>query len=187
MIERGDRVQKELVKRMKILYTNHHKWLLQASLNITKNMEDAEDLIGDLYLYLMEKGSKQVYYKDSFNLLYCHRFLTTRWVNKVNRNKRMISNDNFIEDSWDLQDEPYPIEEDQRIMEAYEKVQTELHRLSKTRMWTQAQLFSLYHMSDDTMIEVANKIGISKSTTFISIKKIRDYLKQNIQNPFRNN
>lgn len=185
MIERGSKSQKELVKRMQTLHKKHYVWLLQSSMNITKNREEAEDLIGDLYLYLMEKGGKQVYYKDSFNLLYCHRFLTTRWVNKINKTKRIQSEPNPYR--FDIIDEVYPIEEDQRIMEAYEKVETELKRLSKTRMWPQAQLFSLYHMSDDTMIEVANKIGISKSTTFISIKKIRDYLKQNIQNPFRNN
>jgi len=187
MIERGGKVQKEMLKRMNTLYTKHHQWLLQASLNITKNIEDAEDLIGDLYLYLMEKGTKKIYYKDSWNLLYCHRFLTTRWINKVHHKNRIINKSNFIDDCWDLQDEVYPIEEDERIMEAYEKVEEELKKLSKTRMWPQAQLFSLYQMSDDTMIEVAKKIGISKSTTFISIKKIRDYLKQNIENPFRNN
>jgi len=40
-------------------------------------------------------------------------------------------------------------------------------------------------MSDDTMIDVAKKIGISKSTTFISIKRIREHLKNTIRSPFK--
>ena len=39
-------------------------------------------------------------------------------------------------------------------------------------------------MSDDTLDEVANKIKISKSTTFLAVKKIRKILKEVINNPF---
>ena len=183
MIERGSRKHKELIRRMDILYRKHYVWLLQASINITKNKEKAEDLIGDLTLYLMEKGDETIYYKDSFNLLYCHRFLSTRWINQVNRNKRIEYTSH--QPSVTIPDEVYNTEEDERIMEAYESVQEELQRLTKTRMWPQERLFSLYHMSDDTMLEVANKIGLSKSTVFMSLKKIREHLKNNIQNPFQ--
>ena len=40
-------------------------------------------------------------------------------------------------------------------------------------------------MSPDTLDETAKKIGISKSTTFIAVKKIRKYLKTAIDNPFK--
>jgi predicted DNA binding protein len=39
-------------------------------------------------------------------------------------------------------------------------------------------------MSDDTLDEVANKIGISKSTTFLAVRKVRRILKEVIDNPF---
>jgi predicted DNA binding protein len=35
------------------------------------------------------------------------------------------------------------------------------------------------------MMDVANKIGISKSTTFTSIKKVREHLSKVINNPFK--
>jgi predicted DNA-binding protein YlxM (UPF0122 family) len=38
--------------------------------------------------------------------------------------------------------------------------------------------------NDDTLQELADKIGISKSTCFIAIKKIRKHLKEVIDNPF---
>lgn len=182
MVDRRSKKHKELLKRMNVLHQKHHLWLLQSSMNITKNKEFAEDLVGDLYLYLMEKGSPSIFYKDSFNLLYCHRFLSSRWLNHVNRTKRISLESNM--GKWDREDEIYPIEEDNRIMEEFEKVELELKRLSTTRLWPQAQLFSMYYMTDDNMIEISNKIGICKSTTFNSIKKIRDYLKETLQNPF---
>jgi DNA-directed RNA polymerase specialized sigma24 family protein len=130
----------------------------------------------------MEKGTPSIYYKDSFNLLYCHRFLSTRWINHINKSKRIQLEENI--GKWDREDEIYPTEQDERIMEEFENVQKELKRLSTTRLFPQAQLFSMYYMSDDNMIEISNKIGICKSTTFNSIKRIRDYLKETIKNPF---
>lgn len=167
---------------MEILQREHYVWLLQSATNITKHREEAEDLIGDLYIYLLEKGNPSIYYADSFNLMYCYRFLQTRWINKINKKKKLKFD--YHMNNVDVEDEVYPMEEDLAIMEAYDEVQKELDRLTKTRMFPKAMLFKLYYDNDDTMIEVANKIGISKSTTFISIKKIREHLKDMIKNPF---
>lgn len=173
----------ECNKRLETLHKKHYIWLLQTSKNISKSTENAEDLIGDLYLYLSEKCNPKIWYKDSFNLMYCHRFLQTRWINKKQKGKRMKTEDDMMK--FDREDDVYPIEQDDEIMRAFEEVHEELERLSQTRMWPKAQLFKLYHMSDDTMIDVAKKIGISKSTTFISIKRIREHLKNNIRSPFK--
>lgn len=173
----------ELKQRLDTLHRKHYIWLLQSATNITKNREEAEDLIGDLYIYLADKGNPKIYYKDSFNLMYAYRFLQTRWVNKINQNKKFKVTS--LSNQFDCEDEEYPIEQDQRIMDAFDKVERELERLSTTRLWPKAKLFELYYCNDDTMIEVADKIGISKSTTFISIKKIREHLKTIIDNPFK--
>lgn len=173
---------KELRKRMEILHKKHYIWLIQSATNITRSREEAEDLVGDLMVYLIEKGNRTIYYKDSFNLMYCYRFLQTRWVNKINKKNKLKVDE--LTYRMDIEDEVYPIEQDQKIMETFDSVQKELERLTKTRMWPKAKLFQLYYENEDTMIEIAEKIGISKSTTFISIKKIREHLKQQIQNPF---
>lgn len=172
----------DLQKRIDVLHRKHYIWLLQSSKNITKNTQDAEDLIGDLYVYLLERGNSKIYYKDSFNLMYLYRFLQTRWINKINNSKKLKLEYNL--DSLDFEDDPYPLEEDLVMMKAYDDIQQELERLSTTRMWPKAKLFQMYYDSDDYMIEIANKIGISKSTTFISIKKVREHLKSIIKNPF---
>ena len=182
MIDLSRKRIEELKSRMDILHREHYIWLLQSATNITKHREEAEDLIGDLYIYLSEKGNPSIYYADSFNLMYCYRFLQTRWINKINKRKKIKFD--YHMSNVDVEDEVYPMEQDIKIMEAYDDVQRELERLGTTRMWPKAKLFQLYYGNDDTMIEVANKIGISKSTTFISIKKIREHLKDMIKNPF---
>jgi predicted DNA-binding protein YlxM (UPF0122 family) len=52
-------------------------------------------------------------------------------------------------------------------------------------MWAPAKIFELYWMSDKTLDEVANDIKISKSTVFLSVKKIRKYLENTLDNPFK--
>jgi DNA-directed RNA polymerase specialized sigma subunit len=82
------------------------------------------------------------------------------------------------------EDVPYDEEWDIRLQTAHEEVMNELGKLKVTRQWPQAKIFELYWMSSDTLEEVSKKIGISKSTTFISVKKIRKYLENTLNNPF---
>jgi RNA polymerase sigma factor (sigma-70 family) len=172
----------EIQERIKILYKKHYTWLLQYSTNVTRNRNDAEDMIGDLMIYLLEKGSRKIFYRDSFNLMYCARFISSRWINKIHKsNKVKIIPQN---DNLDIEDIPYDIEGDERMMKAYDLVQDELERLVGTKDWAKAKLFNLYYESDDTMLEVANKIGICKSSMFSNVKKIREHLKNKIENPF---
>ena len=177
---------KEIKQRIEVLFKEHGVWLIQAATNITKNREEAEDLVGDLYIYLLEKGTPKIYYKASINALYCYRFLQTRWVNKVvKRDKIRISADVY-EMKWEPIDEVYPSEQDEEIMNSFDSVQEELQRLSTTREWAKVRLFEMYYGSEDTMVDVAKKIGICKSSMFTNVKKIREHLKQTCPNPFHN-
>jgi RNA polymerase sigma factor (sigma-70 family) len=177
-------LNKEYSIRLENLYRNHYTWLLQVGKNITKNTDDAKDLISELFLYLGTKRNPKIFYDDSYNLMYCRRFMQTRWINHIHKVKKTQLTEDI--EVYDDVDEEYNIEKDIELMKTYELIIKEIDELAKTKMWPRAKLFQLYYMSDDTMIEVANKIGISKSTTFISIKKIREHLKSIINNPFNN-
>ena len=74
---------------------------------------------------------------------------------------------------------------DEKIQQAYDILVGELKRLEQTKMWSSAKLYEMYAFTDITMDELSKKIGISKSTTFLNIKKIKEHIKQLIDNPFK--
>jgi DNA-directed RNA polymerase specialized sigma24 family protein len=103
-------------------------------------------------------------------------------MNKVKKLNRTVLVEQMPDEEEDI---PYDEEWDLRLQQAHEDVMNELGKLKVTRMWPQAKIFELYWMSSDTLEEVSKKIGISKSTTFISVKKIRKYLENTLDNPFK--
>tara|TARA_B100000497_G_scaffold116204_1_gene140399 strand:- start:925 stop:1491 length:567 start_codon:yes stop_codon:yes gene_type:complete len=172
---------KEVNKRLTVLHTKHNKWLMACAYNQSKNKTVSEDLVQELYLYLGERRNPKLFYRDSFNLLYCHNFIRSRYINWIKReNKSKPLNDVKI----DKESEVYNTEYDKRLEQAYDMIKDELANLSKTKMWPSAKLYQLYAFSDITMEELSKLIGISKSTTFLNIKKIKLHLKQLIDNPF---
>jgi len=180
-------IEQQCAIRLENLFNNSHEWLLKASYNITKNKEEAEDLVGELYEYLHIKQNPKLFYGDSYNLLYLHRFLGHRWINKIKKNNRVknvgLPGQDYL--PWEEQAEIiYDEEKDLDIQRAYAEVMNEIQRLKKRKGFAAAMLYEMYWMSDDTLQEVADKIGISKSTVFLSIKRIRLHLKRTINNPF---
>jgi RNA polymerase sigma factor (sigma-70 family) len=182
MIDSGSIQQCECERRLVGLFNESNGWLISSAKKITKNKEEAEDLVQELYIYLHEKCNIKLFWGDNtYNLFYCNKFLHSRFMNKTKKLNRTT----YVEEVYDIQqDIPYDEEYDLKLQTAHEKVVNELSQLAKTRMWPQAKIFELYWMSDDTLDEVARKIKISKSTTFLAVKKVRKYLEQVIENPF---
>lgn len=175
-------VQEQCSKRLENLYRESHTWLLKASYNICKSFEESEELVSDLYVYLAKECREKLWWGNSYNLIYCQKFLRHRWYNRAGKlNRYKYTADIMIMDKSDL---PYDEERDIEIMKAYDEVIKELKSLQITRLWPSARLYEMYWMSEDTLNEVAKKIGISKSTTFLAIKKIRNHMSEVIKNPF---
>ena len=168
-------------KRLDILCREHMDWLLSIGYNITKNRELTKELIGDLFLYLAEKGNPSLYYDTSYNLMYCYSFIRSRFYNHIKANKKFET----LSDSYDEIATEYDYEWDERLQKAYSDVQTEIMDLQKTKMWPSARLAELYLYSDKTLEGVSKDIGVSKSTSYLHVKRIKKHLKEKIQNPFR--
>jgi hypothetical protein len=170
--------------RLTNLYKDSHIWLIKASTNVTKNAEYAADLVSDLYLYLHNNKKKQIFWGNSYNLIYCQRYLQSRWLSK----RKLLQRFKYSEDmnDYDKEVDEYDYDKDFQMMEAYDNVISELTKLKGTKLFARATIFEMYMLSDDKMLEVAKKIGISKSTTFSCIKKIKQHLKETIKNPFGN-
>jgi len=170
----------ELRRRVGNLYIQSHKDLIKVAIRLTKSEADAEELVSELYEYLLNRGTDKLYWgEDTFNLLYCNKFIHSRFINRVKRTKI-----NKSLDGVNVEDEDYNMEYDESIEEAHKEIMDELKRLERTKMWAPAKIFQLYMMSDKTLDEVAKAIGISKSTTFLSVKKVRTHLQMQIRNPF---
>lgn len=169
-------------KRLDKLYRESHVWLNQVAYNICKSREEAEELVSDLYVYLGKKCRPKIFYNNSYNLIYCMKFIKHRWFNKVAKLKRYQYTGDLID--FETEYSEYDIDKDMEIMRAHEEVLNELNRLRTTKMWTKAKIYELYWMGDKTLDQLAKDIGISKSTTFLSIKYIKAHMKKIIDSPF---
>lgn len=174
---------KENTIRLEVLYKQHDKWLKACAFNISKNRDTAEELVSELYLYLAEKCNPQLYYLNSFNLMYCHSFLKTRFINRIKVDKRSVE----LNPHYDTIEEEYDIDTDQRLEEAYDSVIDELKRLEqKPKIWASSRLYQMYAFDKEMTYEkISEEIGISKSTAYLNCKKIKKHLKENLKNPFR--
>lgn len=171
----------ECDKRLQTLYTDSHQWLYNMAYNVTKNRDSAEDLVQDLYLYLAEKCNPSIFWGNSYNIMYCQTYLKCRWINKQKRGNKIVIKEEVHSDEIDI---PYDIDRDRAIQQAFDDVMHQLKHLETTKMWPSSRIFQLYWMSDKTLDTVAKDIKISKSTTFLAVKKIRKHLKEVINNPF---
>lgn len=167
--------------RLTNLYNNHNGWLINEARKITKNREEAEDLVSELYEYLHLKCNPKIWWGNSYNLFYCNKFLHSRFMNKVKGLNRTILVEKISEE---LEDIPYDEEWDLRLQRAHEDVMQEINQLKKQKGFAAAMIWELYWCSQDTLEDTAKKIGISKSTTFLAVRKVRRYLKEVINNPF---
>lgn len=172
-------------KRIEHLYKNDHHILFGTAYNLTKNKEKAEDLVQELYLYLAEQVRPKIWYGKGFNRMYCVNFLQTRWINKVKRDSK-INYGGKIDD--DREEIPYDEEKDKQIQKGYEDVLKELDILRVSKMWASAGIFKMYWIDekDETLAGISKKLKLSNSTVFLNIKKIKNHLKDNLDNPFKN-
>ena len=182
MISGSLELQTEVTKRLEVLYRNHHDWLRSVSYNLCKDSDVSDDLIQELYLYLGEKQNPKLFFLDSFNLKYCHLFLSSRWTNLIKR-----ENKKDYPTKWkDTSDEVYNEGWDDELERFENDVRDELNRLRTTGMWSSAKLYEMYQFSDKTMEELSTDVGISKSTTFLNVKKIKQHLQEVIKRPDTN-
>lgn len=185
MIDSGSIQYCECERRLIGLHSESYDWLIRSAKKVTKQQEEAEDLVQELFIYLHEKCNPKLFYGDNtYNLFYCNKFLHSRFMNKVKKLNRVKLIGDYT--PWEEQDEiEYDVEKDIQLEKAHKEVLDELNRLQITKMWPQAKIFELYWMSDKTLDEVATDTKISKSTVFLAVKKVRRYLKDVIDNPFK--
>jgi DNA-directed RNA polymerase specialized sigma24 family protein len=177
-----NKIQQENNRRLEILHKQSHSWLVAVAFNLSKDKETAEELVCELYLYLAERCNPSIWYLTSFNLMYCHSFIRSRFFNKIKSDKRKTE----LSSDYDEAEVEYDIDTDEKLEETYNAVVGELKNMERTRAWASSKLYQLYAFDKDMTLErLASEIGISKSTAFLQTKKAKVHLRSVIKNPFR--
>jgi DNA-directed RNA polymerase specialized sigma24 family protein len=176
---------KENNRRLGNLYKESHNWLLAATYNITKNKDTAEDLVGELYVYLGEKANPALWWgSNSFNVMYCYSFVKSRFLNKVKRDKKIQYHSDVYDDRVDTE---YDEEYDAKLESTYNEIVDELKRMEYTKQWASSKLAQLYWFNEEMTLEkLASEIKISKSTAFLNCKRVKTHIKNTLPNPFTN-
>ena len=176
-----NKIQSENNKRLDILFRKSHNWLSAVAFNLAKDKEVADELVGELYLYLAEKCNPALWYLDSFNLMYAHAFLNSRFLNRIKAAKRNVP----LSDSYDEVENEYDVDADEKVEDVYNKMVDELKRLERTRLWAPSKIYQLYAFDKEMTFEkLASELKLSKSTVYLNCKKIKKHLKDNLDNPF---
>ena len=176
-----NKIQSENNKRLDVLFRNSHGWLSAVAFNLSKDKEVADELVGELYLYLAEKCNPALWYLNSFNLMYCHAFLNSRFLNRIKAAKRNVQ----LSDSYDEVESEYDVDADEKVEDVYNKMVDELKRLERTRLWAPSKIYQMYAFDKEMTFEkLAAELKLSKSTVYLNCKKIKKHLKDNLDNPF---
>jgi DNA-directed RNA polymerase specialized sigma24 family protein len=183
LLEKEVNKTKENNIRLEVLYKQSHNWLTAVAFNLSKDKDAADELVGQLYLYLAEKCNPALWYLNSFNLMYCHSFIKSRFLNKIKSDKRKVT----ISDSYDEEEIEYDIDKDEKLEKAYDSMLDELKRLERTRLWAPSKIAQMYFFDSEMTLErLASELHLSKSTAFLNVKKIKKHLRENLNNPFTN-
>jgi DNA-directed RNA polymerase specialized sigma24 family protein len=166
--------------RLHHLHVSHSQQLEGMARKISGDREVAEELVSDLYLYLLEKPNAAIFYSTSFNLYYCKMFLRSRFINRVKKGIKWVG----LGEAERLEDIPYDEVRDQKFEACWNGLLYEMDRMKKEKGWSSILLFEHYMMSDKTLEEVSKEIGISITTTFTNVNKAKKALRERLNNPF---
>ncbi len=176
-----NKIQAENNKRLDVLFRKSHGWLSAVAFNLAKDKEVADELVGELYLYFAEKCNPSLWYLDSFNLMYAHAFLNSRFLNRIKAAKKNVP----LSDSYDEVEAEYDADADEKVEDVYNKMVDELKRLERTRLWAPSKIYQMYAFDKEMTFEkLASELKLSKSTVYLNCKKIKKHLKDNLDNPF---
>ena len=144
-------------------YKKHHTWLIQCSYNLTGNNLEAENLVQDLYLRLLEIDNIQkLIYKNDINVYYLYKMLRSMFLNNQ---KKTINTSSINENLFDIADEEYDIEADIE----WEKMLKLTNEALNNTYWFDQNLLKVYLQENHSIQSLHDVTGISNSTIWTSM------------------
>jgi DNA-directed RNA polymerase specialized sigma24 family protein len=160
-------------------YKKHNVWLTQCAYNLTGNKLEAEELVQNLYLKLMEMTNIQkIMYKQDINLFYLYKMLRSAHLNGIKKQTNHLPID---DDLLNKPAEEYSYSADNEFEERLRLTNEALEQ----EYWFGAQLLKVYVDEDHSIQSLHNVTGISNSTIWTQLRKtktaVRNYVKKNMQ------
>lgn len=156
-------------------YRKHNSWLLQVAFNFTKNKLDAENLVQDLYLRLLEmKDIEKILYNKDINLFYLYKMLKSMYINETKKQIRTLPID---EDLYNMVTDDYDMAADQDFEENLTLVNEALEK----GYWFDVNLLKIYLDEDHSIQSLHDATGISNSTIWTSMQKTKKYVREYVK------
>ena len=163
-------------QRVELVYNKHHNWLIACAYNLTQDQEDAESLIQDVYLQLLEMQNleKIVYNETDLNLFYLYKIIKSKFLNNVKADQKLNKTalkEDLIESKADEEYDHQRDENTERLLELVdEALNDELH-------WFDSKLFVTYIEENHSIQSLHNATKISKNAIFTSLRKTKTLIK----------
>jgi RNA polymerase sigma factor (sigma-70 family) len=159
-------------------YRKHNNWLSQVAYNFTNNKDNAEELVQELYLKLMElKDVNKIMYNNDVNLFYLYKMIRSIYLNGLKKQTNHLPID---DDLVNLPADSYSYEADN----AFEQTLALANEALDSIHWFESKLLRVYIEDNHSIQSLHNATGISNSTIFTSMKKtkqyVRDYVNKNM-------
>ena len=162
---------------LELLATKHDDWV-RIALSMTGNIDDAQDLVQDMYLRLdrLGKTKEQISYKDTVNRYFIWTVLFNMF--KVSKRTKVYKKLDTCElvGSEELKDSNYDVDEDY----SFDTLNARVKDIVKEWKVYDRQLFDLYFMQGQSLRQIANGAGIGLNSIHNSIKSYRDILRQEL-------
>ena len=154
--------------------------LREVAHNIAGNERDGDDALQELMVCLFEKDKdklNQIYLRDGL-LWYCIRALalmlkssTSRYYYKYKKYYTLIDGNITADQVADLGFSG--TNSTHKMLDNIEDIVNELY-------WYDREVFKLYYFQNNTLVGLAEQTGISRTSIFNTIKRVKSYIKKRL-------
>lgn len=156
-------------------YKKHHTWLSQVAYNFTSNKDNAEELVQDLYLRLMEmKDINKIMYNNDVNLFYLYKMVKSIYLNGLKRLKPSLPLD---DDLYELPADSYDYGADNAFEQMVQLTNQALDEFN----WFDSHLLRVYLDEGHSIQSLHKATTISASTIWSSQQKTKKYVREYIR------
>lgn len=148
--------------------------MIQVAFNLTQDRDNADDLVQEVYYYIMQmKDVNKIRYNNTVNLYYIYKTLKSKFLNSIKQSKKVT----FLpieEDFLEIQELEYNLESDEefeRLLEITKKL------LKDDVHWFDAKLLETYINENHSIASLHTSTGISKSSIWTSLNKTKTFIK----------